>query len=272
MQTMLKKVKVIIIRSAGTNCDQETQFAFESLGAKTELVHIDKLFQKEKHLDDYHILVIPGGFTYGDDIASGKIFANELRLKLAHDLKKFIADGKPAIGICNGFQILVKAGILPGPLSKENSLNGFRQTATLVTNDCGKFEDRWIYLKPSGHCVWTRGIDKVITLPVAHGEGKFIPQNNDVLKKIRANGQAVFRYCNSEGQSPKYPENPNGSTDDIAGICDKTGRIFGLMPHPERHFFSTQHPRWTRSRKKEKYGDGAAIFRNGINYVMKNLL
>ena len=262
---MSKKVNVIIIRSAGTNCDQETQFAFEDLSANVDLVHINQLFQRKKHLDDYHILAIPGGFTYGDDIASGKIFANELRLKLADDLKKFIHDGKLIIGICNGFQILVKAGILPGT-------NGLNQTTTLTTNDSGKFEDRWVHLKPGGHSVWTKGINRVVTLPVAHGEGKFIPQDDGILKKIQDGGQVVFRYCNETGQKPDYPENPNGSIDDIAGICDATGRVFGLMPHPERHFFSTQHPRWTRLHNKEKYGDGAAIFRSGIHYAEEKLL
>ncbi len=268
---MAKKAKVIVLRTAGTNCDQETQFAFEKTGADVDLVHINRLLKKEKRLEDYHILAIPGGFTYGDDIAAGKILANEFRIKLESDIKKFIADGKLMIGICNGFQMLVKAGILPGPLSEGNSANGFEQTATLMTNDCGKFEDRWIYLKPSGKSVWTEGISHVVSLPVAHGEGKFIPKDNTILQKLRDGGQIIFRYCNKSGGKPKYPENPNGSVDEIAGIADRTGRVFGLMPHPERHFLTTQHPQWTRQEKKSEYGDGAKIFQNGIHYAQKKL-
>lgn len=268
----MKKIKVIVLRTAGTNCDAETVFAFKSVGASVDLFHVNKFIKKEKSLDDYHILAIPGGFSYGDDIAAGKILANELRLKLGDSLKRFIADGKLIIGICNGFQIMVKAGLLPGNLNGSADSGDFKQTATLMVNDCGKFEDRWIFLTPSGKCVWTRGIDKVISLPVAHGEGKFITQDETILKKLKENNQIVFRYCNAAGQKPKYPQNPNGSIDDIAGICDVSGRIFGLMPHPERHFLFTQHPSWTRGEKKLKYGDGAIVFQNGVDYVKEKLL
>ena len=269
---MVKKVKIVILRTAGTNCDSETQFAFKSAGADVDLVHVNKLFSQERKLDDYHILVIPGGFTYGDDIGAGKLLANEFRLKLGNDIKRFINDGKLIIGICNGFQMLVKAGILPGSKDQEDlGNNGFKQTVTLTTNDCGKFEDRWIYLKSSGRSVWSEGISEVITLPVAHGEGKFIPKDETVLTKLKDNGQIIFRYCSQLGKEPKYPENPNGSIDDIAGIADATGRVFGLMPHPERHFFKTQHPQWTRLNKKSKYGDGAKIFQSGVDYAKNHL-
>ena len=264
-----KKVRVLILRTAGTNCDGETKFAFESAGAVCDLVHVNKLFKGEFKLADYHILAIPGGFSYGDDIAAGKIIANEFRMRLESDLKKFIADGKLIIGICNGFQILVKAGLLPGSVS---SSNGFTQTATLMNNDCGKFEDRWIHLKSSGKSVWTEGIQGVITLPVAHGEGKFVPQSENLLKQLNDNSQIVFRYCSADGGKPKYPENPNGSVENIAGIADATGRVFGLMPHPERHFLFTQHPSWTRLEKKSKFGDGAKIFENGVKYIQKKFL
>jgi len=267
---MKKKVRVIVLRTAGTNCDRETQFAFTKAGADADLVHVNRIFSKEKKLADYHILAVPGGFTYGDDIAAGKILANELRLKLGEALKRFVADGKLMIGICNGFQILVKAGILPGALNGSVQ-NNFEQTATLMTNDCGKFEDRWIHLKTSGRSVWTDGMEKIVTLPVAHGEGKFVPQDQAVLKKLQDNGQIVFRYTSAAGAKPSYPENPNGSADDIAGIADKTGRIFGLMPHPERHFLFTQHPSWTRFQKKSEFGDGAKIFFNGVRYAKEKL-
>ena len=269
---MKKKARVIVLRTAGTTCDRETEAAFKQAGAEVELVHINKLLKKEKKLSDYHILAIPGGFTYGDDIAAGKILANEFRLKLAPDLKRFISDGKLIIGICNGFQMLVKAGLLPGPLNGRSlEETDFEQTATLMTNDCGKFEDRWIYLKPLGKSVWTEGLEGIVSFPVAHGEGKFVPQDEGILKKIKDNSQVVFRYCSALGGKPSYPENPNGSTDDIAGITDKTGRILGLMPHPERHFLFTQHPSWTRVSKKSEYGDGAKIFFNGVRYVKENL-
>ncbi len=269
---MSKRVSVAILKSAGTNCDRETRFAFSHLGALAELVSIRQLLGKEKSLNDYHILALPGGFTYGDDIAAGKIFANELRLKLADELKRFVADGKLMIGICNGFQILVKAGILPGNFSGAQAQPAhFEQTATLMANDCGKFEDRWVYLKPAGRSVWTKGMDAVLTLPVAHGEGKFVPKDESILSKLKENNQIVLRYCTDSGAHPKFPQNPNGSMDDIAGICDATGRVFGLMPHPERHFFPTQHPSWTRLKEKPKFGDGAPIFQNGINYVKENL-
>lgn len=260
------KVRVIVIRTAGTNCDRETQLAFESSGARADLVHVNQLARKEKTLDNYHIMAIPGGFTYGDDIASGKILANELRFKMGDSLRKFISSGRLIIGICNGFQVLVKAGLLP-------NLDGAAQTieSTLTLNDSDKFEDRWVYLKrTSEKCVWTKGINKVIELPVAHGEGKFIPKDRRVLKKMRDEDLVVFEYVDRGGERAGYPYCPNGSVDNIAGICDPTGRIFGLMPHPERHISPYQHPTWTRRSRgltKKTAGDGLIIFKNGVNYA-----
>ncbi len=264
----MKKPKVCVLRTAGTNCDKETVFAFQKSGADTELVHINSLINAEKNLSSYQILAIPGGFSYGDDIAAGKIFANELKNKLADDLKKFIAEGKLIIGICNGFQILVKSGLLPGNPQ-------LKQDTSLIINDSGKFEDRWVYLrqKEKGkrqNCVWTRNIPEIIYLPVAHGEGKFITQDKALLGKLKRNHQIVFQYCDEKGKLAGYPYNPNGSTDNIAGICDETGRILGLMPHPERHIDIRQHPRWASSKNK-KQGDGFAIFKNGVEYA-KNIL
>ena len=155
-----------------------------------------------------------------------------------------------------------------------NERTMFTQEVTLTTNDSAKFEDRWIHLKPEPQspCVWTRGILKPMFLPVAHGEGKFIPKDNSVLERLKKNRQIVFRYCTKEGNAPVYPDNPNGSVEDIAGICDATGRVFGLMPHPERHFLFTQHPYWTRLDKKTEFGDGMRIFENGVQYVREKLL
>lgn len=266
-------VKVIVLRTAGTNCDAETAFAFKSFGAKVDLIHINKLFAAEVSLKDYHILAIPGGFTYGDDIAAGRILANELIKRLGEAICRFIGDGKLIISICNGFQVLVRSGILPGPLDEEEwQAHDSSQKVTLTYNDSGKFEDRWTYLQLSGQSVWTEGLDDIIYIPVAHAEGKFVPQNNEVLNKLKSNGQVIFRYCDKEGKTAAYPANPNGSVDDIAGITDRTGRILGLMPHPERHFLFIQHPYWTRLHQNGKYGQGAKIFENGIKYVKEKLL
>ena len=265
----MMKPRVIVLRTAGTNCNVETTFAFEQSGASVDEVHLERLFAGKVKLADYHIMALPGGFSYGDDIASGRIFANELRLRLGEDIRQFIADKKLIIGICNGFQILVKAGILPGPF---DPLAQVHQTTTLTNNDSGKFEDRWTHLKVSGRSVWTEGLKDVVYFPVAHGEGKFVPGKDAVLKALQAGGQVVFRYVRADGSHAVYPENPNGAVDDIAGITDPTGRILGLMPHPERHFSFTQHPFWTRLDKKSKLGDGARVFANGVEYVKKNLL
>ncbi|OGX37737.1 MAG: phosphoribosylformylglycinamidine synthase I [Omnitrophica WOR_2 bacterium RIFCSPHIGHO2_02_FULL_50_17] len=270
---MAKEVKVIVLRTAGTNCDAETAFAFHSCGAQVESVHINQLFQGKAHLRDYHILAVPGGFTYGDDIESGRLLANELRLRLGDHLQQFITDGKLIIGICNGFQVLVKAGLLPGPLTEEESQkDNLGQTATLVSNDSGKFEARWVHLKAGGKSIWTEGLEDIVYYPVAHAEGKFVPGNEAVLERLKQNGQVAFRYCTRGGERGVYPENPNGSADDIAGITDTTGRLLGLMPHPERHFLFRQHPFWTRLPGGGRHGQGARIFNNGVNYVEKNLL
>ncbi len=253
------KPKVLVLKAAGINCDAETAFAFESAGAEIEFVHVNQLVSGEKRLADYQIFVLSGGFTYGDDIAAGKILANELKSKLFDAIKDFVAAGKLIIGICNGFQVLVRAGILPGHID-------FEQEVTLTNNDSGVFQDRWVYLKNAASpCIWTKGLLEVIYLPIAHGEGKFIPKNEDVLERLRRQGQIVFTYCDSRGQSGDYPVNPNGSIDSIAGICDTTGRVLGLMPHPERHIISLQHPRWTREGLK-KHGDGFAIFLNAVHF------
>jgi len=260
----VKKPRVCILRTAGTNCDMETAFAFSQAGAETEFVHINRFISREKRLDNYQILALPGGFTYGDDIAAGKVLANDLRFKLIDDIKSFIEAGKLIIGICNGFQILVKSGLLPG--------NGeFKQNTSLIINDCGKFQDTWVYLNsPQSKCVWTKDMPQVIYLPIAHGEGKFVAQDKGVLDTLKGNGQVVFRYCNEAGHFSGDSYNPNGSMDNIAGICDGTGRILGLMPHPERHIEPLQHPRWA-GLKNRKEGDGLKIFKNGVEYALGNL-
>ena len=266
----MPKIRVCVLRTAGTNCDQEAAFAFQKVGAKPELLHINYLIAHPRSLHEYGILAIPGGFTYGDDVAAGKILANELRCKLMEDMQSFIREGKLIIGICNGFQVLVKAGLLPG--------NGdLKQEASLIINDSGKFEDRWVYLRTqdTGHksqvkCVWAKDLPEVIYLPVAHGEGKFLTQDKGVLQRLRQSGQIALQYCDGKAELSGYPCNPNGSQDNIAGICDETGRILGLMPHPERHVGFLQHPRW-RLAKTKKTGDGLQIFKNGVEYAKKYL-
>ena len=256
----MSKVRTLIVRAPGTNCDGETAFAFQRAGAVVSLVHVNRLIRREERLADYQIMVIPGGFIYGDDIAAGKVLANELRLKLGEDITRFIEEGKLILGICNGFQVLVKAGFLPESAKDGSSL------LTLATNDSGKFECRWVYLgvPKQSPCVFTRGMDSLY-LPVAHAEGKLV-----VLTGALSESNIALFYTDEKGDiSAGYPYNPNGSAGNVAGICDSSGRIFGLMPHPERHIRGTQHPQWTRLGATE-YGDGFQIFRNAVEWA-KNL-
>ncbi|NQT72626.1 MAG: phosphoribosylformylglycinamidine synthase I [Chloroflexi bacterium] len=249
--------KALILRAPGTNCDEETGFAFELAGAQAELVHINELVSGRKALADYQILVIPGGFTYGDDISAGRILANEVRLKIGSRVREFTDQGNLVLGICNGLQVMVKAGILP-PLSSDGT-----QELTLAPNDSGKFECRWSYLRAneSSPCVFTSGMG-IMYLPVAHGEGKVVAN-----PKVWDHTSIAVQYCDEVGNIEEgYPHNPNGSEQNIAGICDKSGRIFALMPHPERHVIGTQHPRWTREGLKES-GDGLQMFINAVNWV-----
>ncbi|MCR4439919.1 MAG: phosphoribosylformylglycinamidine synthase I [bacterium] len=262
----MKKVRVLVLRAAGSNCDQETAFAFRAVGAEADLVHVNRVVSGQLSLHDYHILAIPGGFTYGDDVSAGKILANELKYKLGLALVEFHRQGKLIIGICNGFQVLAKAGLLP-----EVDL-GAPQRVTLTNNDSGKFEDRWVYLRiNSGPCVFTADGPERIYLPVAHAEGKFVAASKELIQGLQNNGQVVLQYIHPEGAPCTYPWNPNGSVAGIAGICDPSGRVCGLMPHPERHFDPTHHPRWTREGLRSE-GDGVFIFRNAVSYVAGNLL
>ena len=256
--------KVLILRTAGTNCDYETRYAFEKAGAKVDAVHINILLANKKLLEDYQILTLPGGFTYGDDVSAGKILANQIKYNLEEDITTFIREKKLILGICNGFQTLTKAGLLPA-IDKQH------QEATLTFNDSNKFEDRWVYLKVcSTKSIFVKdGEISKIYLPIAHGEGKFVTQDESILNKITINHQVVFKYVNEQGEETGYPWNPNGSIQNIAGICDPTGQILGMMPHPERHLEPTQHPRWTRNGLKE-FGDGFLIFRNAVDYVKSN--
>lgn len=266
----MKKVKTLILRTAGTNCDMETVHAFKMAGSDVTLSHINAVVKDKAALDKHHILAIPGGFTYGDDIASGKILANELKSKLRDQLTRFIKDGKLIIGICNGFQVLVKMGLLPNMSGKTD----FSIDATLSLNNSGKFESRWVYLQRPGNerCIWSKDLPDIIHVPVAHGEGKFIPKDDSLIEALRANGQIVFRYTDKYGAHASYPDNPNGSVDAIAGVCDPSGRVLGMMPHPERHVSYLQHPNWRRlGRDAEGMGVGLLMFKSGVAFAKKSL-
>jgi len=281
-------IKTLILKTAGINCDEELAHAFRIAGAEAEIVHINELARREKRLKDYDILGFPGGFAYGDDLSAGRVLATEVTAKLLDDVLNLYEAGGLIIGICNGFQTLVKARLLPDtPLLRLEPDSPPR--ATLFWNDSGKFEDRWITLRvePNSRCIWTRGMPEMIELPVAHAEGKFIPESDKVLDELTANGQIVVRYCDplnpglSVHESVPFPLNPNGSVANIAGICDSSGRVFGLMPHPERFTHPANHPRWSRRiagappagnsavgvGESGGWTDGLPFFRNAVEYV-----
>ncbi len=349
----MNQPRVLIVRTAGTNCDQETAHAFQLAGAEVSLIHTNQLLAKPRMLSEHHVFVIPGGFTYGDDIAAGRVLANELRAFLHEDIVRHVQKGGLVLGVCNGFQALVKTGLLPGfdgaeqasnagdmrcessrhgqggkddsrhghggnkfsrhgrgrkkapgegdspdaalgkhtssaaggpagggksPLDKgDSNYAHLRQVVTLAFNDSNRFEDRWVYLKVcSKKSEFIDSDVDVVYLPVAHGEGKFVPLDESVLTRLEAQNQIVLRYCLPPGMATlekkvQYPHNPNGSIDDIAGICDPTGRILGLMPHPERHVHPTSHPRWTREGLRET-PDGLMFFLRAVDYVRRSLL
>jgi phosphoribosylformylglycinamidine synthase len=254
----MAKPRVLILRAPGANCDAETQFAFELAGALPERVHINRLRENPKTLHQYQVLVVPGGFTYGDDVAAGKILANQLSVFLGDVVFQFRAKEKLILGICNGFQALLKAGLILPP-DDEGPL------ATLAHNAAGRFEDRWIYLKAKpGKCPFLKGYEQM-HLPIAHGEGNFICREPWILKGLDQAGQVVLRYVNDQGEPGPYPVNPNGSQGNVAGVCDASGRVLGLMPHPERHVLPTQHPRWTRLGLARE-GEGLRLFRNAVEF------
>ena len=254
---------VLVLRTAGTNCDQETEFAFRLAGAQTSKLHVNALRRDPQRLQEFSILALPGGFSYGDDLGAGKVLANEMLASLRPAIEQFLADGKLIIGICNGFQVLVKTGLLPG-------LERWKQQATLTFNDSGKFEDRWVYLEaPQTRCALVEPGERVY-LPVAHAEGKFVVADETVLQEIRRNGQIIYRYTDADGKPAGYPWNPNGSADNIAGICDPGGQVVGLMPHPERHCLPVHDPRWTR-RGLQAEGEGLRFYRRAVQFVRDGL-
>jgi phosphoribosylformylglycinamidine synthase len=260
----MAEVKAIVLRAAGINCDMETEHALELAGAQAQRTHINRIIEDKTLLDKYQIIVFPGGFSYGDDVAAGKILANQIRHHLYEPIQKFIDDGKLVLGICNGFQVLVKMGILPG----NNSTNN-QQEVTITNNDSGKFEDRWVYLAPqTDKCIFIEP-GRQIYLPVAHAEGKIVTKDNTALGQLKSAGHVAFKYVAENGNEGAYPINPNGSMDSIAGLTDTTGRILGLMPHPERFVRPTHHPHWSRLKEKPA-SDGITIFNNAVKYIQAN--
>jgi phosphoribosylformylglycinamidine synthase len=264
------KPRALVLTGYGINCDRETEFAFGLAGAEAVRVHVNDLISGKDDLSGYQILAFPGGFSFGDDIASGKVLANKVRTHLGERVARFIDDDKLVIGICNGFQVLAKYGLLPRlePPRVE-------QSVTVTFNDSGRFEDRWVHLSVSSdRCVFLRGIER-LDLPVAHGEGKVVA-DEATIRRLEEAGCSVLRYVDGSGRRAqgRYPLNPNGSTNDIAGICDSTGRVFGLMPHPERFLHFTNHPHWTRrrdtlrrvDRRPPEAGEGRGIFENAVAY------
>ncbi len=262
-------VKVLVITGVGLNCEKETAAAFTSCGATVEQVHLNDLLSGKHKLEEYHILAFIGGFSFGDHLGSGTVFANRIKFNLSEDLRKFVADGKLVIGICNGFQTLTRLGLAP-------ALNGkyLEQQAALMHNDSGVFRDDWIVLKANADspCVFTKGID-TIRLPIRHGEGKFVAEP-EILAEIEKKNLAAVRYCSPNGGKPNgFPENPNGSLNDIAGICDETGRIFGLMPHPEAFLSPFNAPDWQTQKAEGRlpeWGEGKIIFENAVSFVTEN--
>jgi phosphoribosylformylglycinamidine synthase subunit PurQ / glutaminase len=252
----MPKPRVLVLRAPGTNCDEEAAFAWQRAGALAETWHVGRLLESPVGLDAFQVLTLPGGFSYGDDLGSGKILATRLGTVLGDPLRRFLDRGGLVLGICNGFQVLVKAGLLPG--------NPGFGPSTLTFNDSGHFESRWVRLLPNpGHCPFLADHEP-IELPVAHGEGKFVLADPATLAKLEAAGQVVLRYADVDGRpTVDYPANPNGSTGAVAGLCDPTGRVFGLMPHPERFVDPIHHPRWTR-RGLEGEADGLRIFSNAV--------
>jgi len=244
---MAEKPRVLVLEGFGLNCERETAIALNEMGADVRIVHFYKLQSRREKLEEYAAFVIPGGWSFGDDIAGGKVLANRIKYRIWGQVKKFREEEKPIVGICNGFQMLVKLGILPD-LEGEG-----RQEVTLANNASGRFEDRWITMAPEklkSKCLYAKGVD-YISAPVRHGEGRFIARDGRMLERIEEMGLVAFRYANEdgrrkEGEGVGYPKNPNGSHNDIAGICDESGRVFGMMPHPECSVFQWQCPQFRR--------------------------
>ena len=251
----MSRPKVCVVTGFGINADEELALAFQRTGADARRVHVTDLAAEPDCLFRYRILAFPGGFSFGDHLGSGKVLATLLRRSLRERLSRFVADGGLAIGICNGFQVLVKMGVLP------NTGGTGEQEVSLAHNDSGRYEDRWVRVRfePGSRCAWTRGLTEM-DLPVRHGEGRFVTRGQ--LPDLLRDGLVALRYASASGGEPVYPEDPNGSEGHVAGICDPTGRVFGLMPHPEAFLHPQNHPDWTA--RSTLRPEGLLIFENGV--------
>jgi phosphoribosylformylglycinamidine synthase len=265
-----ESIRVCILRVGGTNCDVETQTAFKDLGVQAEVLHANEVV-KRRNLMEFDALVFPGGFSFGDYVRAGAIWAKWLVAKLGKELQAFVEEGRPVLGICNGFQVLVEACLLPA----FEGVTSYPEAA-LATNHPPGYHCRWVYVKNEnrGKCVFTNNVPKgkVLRMPIAHAEGRFLfpkEKENQYLEKLYENDQLVFRYCDENGEYADgiYPINPNGSFHDIAGICNPEGNVFGLMPHPERAFYWWQLPDWTRQKMIPLHGDGRLIFESMVEYL-----
>jgi phosphoribosylformylglycinamidine synthase len=292
--SLMTRPRVLILRAPGTNCDEESAHAFSLAGGAAERWHVNRVLEEPQRLAEFQILCIPGGFSYGDDIAAGRIFGNQMQHHFSDALTEFREAGKLILGICNGFQVLLKTNLLA-------AADECGPVATLTLNDSGRFEARWVRLEvEAGNCVFLQGI-REMELPVAHAEGKFVVRDEKVMASLQEQGRLVLTYraivnqrsiraeleklpipeaekefladvktqfqreVFASAESVPYPDNPNGAMGNVAGICDATGRVFGLMPHPERFVDPTQHPRWTREPARAA-GDGLRIFQNAVRY------
>ncbi|MEZ6196990.1 MAG: phosphoribosylformylglycinamidine synthase I [Planctomycetota bacterium] len=257
----MSEPRVLVLRAAGVNCNEETAHAFALAGAAPDQVHINRLVERPEVLDDYGALAIPGGFSYGDDVSAGAVLALEIDQVLGDALRRLIERGGLVLGICNGFQVLIKTGLLPGP-----GVDSPAVRATLTDNRSHRYEDRWVRLECDGsRSLFLSGSD-MIELPMAHAEGRFTVGGPEDLAILEEQNRVALRYVAADGGPADYPANPNGSVAGIAGICDESGQVLGLMPHPERFLFGWQHPRWTRSPLRE-IGDGARIFHNAVRHL-----
>ena len=275
----MSKVKALIISGYGINCEKELAIACEIAGAQAQIAHAHHFLTGHVCLDEFQLLMFPGGFSFGDELGAGKVFANRLSysshaVSLGQRLRSFVANGNAILGICNGFQLLIKLGLLPGLDPSQ-----LQQHASLAYNDIGRFENRWVHHKIGATpCIFTQDIQEIY-LPVRHGEGKFVVGSDAVLQKLISNNQIALQYATEDGAvTDHFPHNPNGSVHSIAGVCDPTGRILGMMAHPEAALFFTNHPKWTRikdSLRREgksipTYGAGLTLFKNAVEYMEKN--
>jgi phosphoribosylformylglycinamidine synthase len=262
----MTKPTVLVLRSPGTNCDLETVYAFELAGANVISIHINELIDKPIAAEKCQVLCFPGGFSYGDDISAGRILASRFQNHLSDLIEKFREEDRLMLGICNGFQVMMRMGVF----FDQGTSSVAKSPATLTWNRQGRFEDRWVHLKTSSHqSPFLKDIESIY-LPMAHAEGRFVFRSEIARGQMAQQNQIALQYCDSDGQTSEtilpYPVNPNGADLNVAGITDSTGRFFGLMPHPERHLFPTHHPTWTRTETLPEYGEGLAIFQNAVRY------